>query len=463
MGEAKTALGSKYHHVRDIAEGGMGTVSLALREEGRFRRVYAVKRLLPEYRRDARVRAMFMEEARIAGLLHHLNAVSVVDVGEDIDGPYIVMDYVQGVSLGDLITNARTSNEVPSPQICARIIKDVAEGLHAAHELVSHDGTKLELVHRDVSPQNVIVGFDGTARLTDFGIAKALGRQEKTSTGILKGKFGYFAPERLRFQEPTRASDIFSLGVVLFELLTAQRLYAGEQQTEVARQILEGPIPDLGEAQPLAHPMMVELLFEMLAKEPSLRPKTAKAVAERLDAMLVDMVQEQGALSVAEYVTRRFSQERARQEHELDELTAGVMLHRISHPPPWFRRHRRGLGGVLIALAMAGLLGVWSWMGEQTQLETHPLTAAQKAPTLPSPAPPPNAQDVAPLLPSEAEPPEAPVVESPTVDPPATKRRTRKKTASQRATQEPPAAPSKTAKPTKSDRSKATKELWTWK
>ena len=343
----------------------MGAVSLVVREEGAFRRVYAVKRLHPEFRRDEHVRSMFMDEARIAGLLHHANVVSVVDVGEDEDGPYLVMDYVQGVPLAVLIAAAREDGKLIPVQICARIIKDIAEGLDAAHELVGHDGERLELVHRDVSPQNVLVGFDGVARLTDFGIAKALGRQQRTGTGILKGKFGYLAPERLQFEHPTKLSDIFSLGVVLYEALSARRLYDGNDQTDIARSILKDPPPDIAHVRTDVHPMIIEILFQMLAKDPTKRPQSAREVARRLDAILVYVANQEGPSSVSDYVIERFDEVYEQQKEELEDLTAAVALHRVSTRPPWFRRHRRGFGAALLAAVIAVAIGAWSMIDQE--------------------------------------------------------------------------------------------------
>jgi eukaryotic-like serine/threonine-protein kinase len=165
---------SNYRSLCVLATGGMGRVDLAMRQEGAFRRLYAVKRLKESYREEEDFLRMFLDEARIAGFLRHPNVVSVLDLGRDADGPYLVMDYVEGVSLNSLIARVRSS-PIPT-QVALSIAQQIAEGLHAAHELTSPEGDSLHLVHRDVSPQNVLVGYDGVARITDFGIAKAMGR-----------------------------------------------------------------------------------------------------------------------------------------------------------------------------------------------------------------------------------------------------------------------------------------------
>ena len=225
----------------------MGYVELCFRREGRFLHWCARKRLHEQFRSDVRFRSMFMDEARLAGLVRHPNVVGVSDVGEDDDGPYLIMDYVEGVSLSRAIREmARARRAVPM-QVAVRICREVALGLHAAHEVRSEDGTVLHLVHRDVSPQNILIGFDGTVRVTDFGIAKALGNTNQTNTGVLKGNMGYLSPEQLRFEEPDRRSDFFSLGVTLYELLSGARLYSNKDGFDGTRRILAEPPPDIGE------------------------------------------------------------------------------------------------------------------------------------------------------------------------------------------------------------------------
>jgi serine/threonine-protein kinase len=319
---AKAPESGRYRFVRDLAEGGMGKVEIAVREEARFRRVYAIKRLRAELSSDPDIRAMFLEEARIAGLLRHPNLVGVIDTGEDERGPFLVMDFVEGVPLSTVITTFTGRGEALPVQLCVNIARQVADGLHAAHELRDLDGKPLDLVHRDVSPQNIILGFDGVARLTDFGIAKAIGRAHRTSTGILKGKSGYFSPEQLQFEEPDRRSDIFCLGIVLFELLSGKRLYGGDSPMTAAKRILREPPPDIHEVRQDVHPMLVKLLFEMLAKDREHRPADALAVERQLDRILSEITLEEDAIRVADFVNEHFSELRDVQREEIRALSA---------------------------------------------------------------------------------------------------------------------------------------------
>ena len=255
---------------------------------------------------------MFMDEARLAGLVRHPNVVGVSDVGEDDDGPYLIMDYVEGVSLSRAIREmARARRAVPM-QVAVRICREVALGLHAAHEVRSEDGTVLHLVHRDVSPQNILIGFDGTVRVTDFGIAKALGNTNQTNTGVLKGNMGYLSPEQLRFEEPDRRSDFFSLGVTLYELLSGARLYSNKDGFDGTRRILAEPPPDIGEIRSDVPPELVELLFEMLSKDRAARPSSGLDIATRLEGILAALIAEEGSLTVADHMDQHFALERQR-------------------------------------------------------------------------------------------------------------------------------------------------------
>jgi serine/threonine-protein kinase len=344
----------------------MGRVDLAVRLEGSFERLFAVKRLKAALADDTGVREMFLDEARIAGLVRHPNVVSVLDVGHDTEGPYLVMEWVEGVSVAQLLAQ-RSAHPLPV-DVCLRVAAQVADGLHAAHEQGDGEGRPLHLVHRDVSPQNILIGFDGVARVTDFGIAKALGRTTQTSTGILKGKLGYISPEQLRFEPADRRADLFGLGVVLFELLTGKRLYRGEDELDGPRRILSEPPPDLGDFRVDVEPELVELMFELLAKSREGRPETAKAVAQRLEAMLAALTAAGETTDTAELLARHFSDAREQQRQrtresverarvEVTKSTAGVAA---SVGPA--RRSSRlawglGAGAVVLLSTLAVTLG----------------------------------------------------------------------------------------------------------
>lgn len=368
----------------------MGRVDLALRREGGFERLYAVKRLHSQYQSDEAFLAMFLDEARIAGLVRHANVVSVLDVGEDDGGPFLVMDYVDGLPLNRIIERHRGRDEFLPVQLCVRMVAQVAEGLHAAHELTYHDGRSLGLVHRDVSPQNILVGYDGVVRVVDFGVAKALGRLTRTATGVLKGKFGYMSPEQLRFEEPDRRSDLFSLGVVLYELLACRRLYAGGEGMEAARRVLNEPPPDIDDVRQDVPMELVQLLFELLAKNPDHRPETAQRVAQRLDDVLSDVVAEEGRLDVTEYMETVFGEERAKHQQwltaQIRDAEASATNARPANPEapvPRGGAHteevrrqplRWGLG-VGLALVLAGIGGAVVWA--TTEPNAEPDEAAQ--------------------------------------------------------------------------------------
>lgn len=310
--------------LRRLAEGGMGQVEIAVRLAGPFKRLYAVKRLRKQLMGDEEARTMFLDEARLTGLVRHPNVVSVLDVGVDRRGPFLVMDFVEGLSAAQLITWAHRRKVQLPMQVCLRIAHQVAIGLHAAHELRDESGRRLGLVHRDVSPQNVLIGFDGVARLTDFGIAKALGRTTRTTTGLLKGKVGYMSPEQLRFEEPDHRSDLFSFGVVLYELVAARRLYRERDPAKTARRILNEPPPDLDDARDDVPDELVELLFLLLAKDPDVRPPNAKHVADTLDTIVSDLVAIEGRIDVEPFFHTHFADDALALRSELDELVTGA-------------------------------------------------------------------------------------------------------------------------------------------
>jgi eukaryotic-like serine/threonine-protein kinase len=392
---------AQYSELCGLSSGGVGVVSLVLRREGTFERLYARKRLHAHFREDEEFRSMFLDEARIAGLIRHPNVVSVLDVGEDADGPYFVMDYVEGLALSRLVRG--TGAPLPI-QIALGIAEQAARGLHAAHELCDHDGRPLSVVHRDVSPQNILVGFDGSVRVADFGIAKALGRSTHTNTGVIKGKFGYMSPEQLRFEKVDRRADLFALGVVIYEMLAGARLYRAGEDDEGLRRILNEPAPDIGEARPEAPAAIVALLFRMLAKDPALRPASADEVADALEDARRDAESEEGRVEgLVEFMAQHFAElrESTRQAHaearrKAEQATrVAPVLERAS--PRWRTRVLWVASG---AIAPAVLAAYLAWPSAPSAI------AAKRAPERP-PSPlalPPDIEPAIANAPPRAEP-----------------------------------------------------------
>jgi eukaryotic-like serine/threonine-protein kinase len=239
----------RYMLHRQIARGGMATIHIArlMGDEG-FSRIVAAKRLLPEFAEDTEFVAMFMDEARIASKVHHPNVVPVLDLVTTTDEVMLVQEYVHGVPLHILLRTAHEAGKKIPVRIAVSIAAQVLAGLHAAHTTLDEMGAPLNIVHRDVSPQNVMVAVDGSARLLDFGVAKATMGAHITREGTFKGKLAYSAPEQVR-GKPVQQSDIYALAVVLWELLVGHRMHGTSQgEAELVATIMNGNIPPVTEA-----------------------------------------------------------------------------------------------------------------------------------------------------------------------------------------------------------------------
>lgn len=231
----------RYALFAQIAAGGMAAVHLGrLLGQAGFSRTVAIKRLHPHLAQDPEFVSMLLDEARLAGRIRHPNVVSTIDVVALEGELLVVMDYVHGESLGRLLSKLRQRSATVPPGIASAVMAGVLYGLHAAHEAKSEAGIPLNIIHRDVSPQNVMVGADGVARVVDFGVAKAAGRLQETREGQLKGKIRYMAPEQLKRGEIDRAADIYAASVVLWECLTGRRLFDDENEWQIAHSIVEG-------------------------------------------------------------------------------------------------------------------------------------------------------------------------------------------------------------------------------
>jgi serine/threonine protein kinase len=246
---AHPATVGRYVLQRQIARGGMATIHIArlMGDEG-FSRIVAAKRLHPEFAEDQEFVSMFLDEARIASKVHHRNVVPVLDVVSSGEEVILVQEYVHGAPLQWMLKTALNSGEQIPVNVAVSIACQVLAGLHATHETVDELGMPLHIVHRDVSPQNVMIATDGTARLLDFGVAKAIMAAHVTREGTYKGKLAYSAPEQLR-GHATRQSDIYSLSVLLWELLVGQRMHSkAKSGAELVSTVLNGSLPTMYEA-----------------------------------------------------------------------------------------------------------------------------------------------------------------------------------------------------------------------
>ena len=226
-----------------IAAGGMATVHLGrLLGPVGFSRTVAIKRLHAQFASDPEFVSMFLDEARLAARIRHPNVVPTLDVVATGGELFLVMDYVPGESIARLSRVLREQHQTIPQRILSAVMAGVLHGLHAAHEAKDERGDPLGIVHRDMSPQNVLVGVDGVARVLDFGVAKAAGRMQTTREGQIKGKLAYMPPEQLRGAEVSRGTDIYAAGVMLWELVTGQRLFSGDNEGAVVAKILEGRV-----------------------------------------------------------------------------------------------------------------------------------------------------------------------------------------------------------------------------
>lgn len=245
----------RYDILMKLASGGMGAVYVAKAHgTAGFERLLAIKVLHPHLENEDEFIAMFLDEARLAARIRHPNVVGTLDISNDDDGSYfLVMEYVQGDHLGALLKASNRGTGKPMPVgVVVRIILDVLAGLAAAHRLIDEKGDPLNLVHRDISPHNVLVGTDGISRLTDFGVAKATVRLSQTREGTFKGKLAYMSPEQASSGQCDQRSDIFSMGIVFWEALTGRRLFKGENNGEVLHKILIADVPPPSEFVPEA-------------------------------------------------------------------------------------------------------------------------------------------------------------------------------------------------------------------
>ena len=278
-----TAAFGRYRVDHVLARGGMGEVYLGRMEGAHgFERPIVIKVIRNDLVEDERLAMMFVDEARIAASLHHRNIVQIIDFDRFDSGVFLVTEHVDGCDLRQLLRELRSA---PAYELAIAVLAELATGLHAAHEACDADGTSLQLVHRDVSPSNVLLGIHGDVKLTDFGVAKARSRSYHTVSGTIKGKAPYMSPEQILGGQLDRRSDVFSLGTLLFELTTRTRLYSGANNAMAMQQILAGTVPDPRERRADFPPALAQIVHKALAFDRDERYPTAQALVEDLDTL----------------------------------------------------------------------------------------------------------------------------------------------------------------------------------
>src|SRR5215471_10447781 len=286
--ERGSTLGD-YELLVRIGRGGMASVWVArgrpVPEEPE--QLVAVKAMLPELASNTEFRSMFLDEGQIVGSIDHPNVVRVYDVGEEDGILYMAMEWVEGDSLHTLIAEANKRRPIP-PEVAVRLIADTAAGLHAAHELRGWDGHLKEIVHCDVSPHNILIGLDGAVKLVDFGVAGAMNQISTEDEVKIRGKFGYMSPEQAQAKPLDRRSDVFSLGIVLFELTTGYRLFRGRDDRHTLELVTWGKIPRPSQVISRYPEKLESIVMRALDRDIDRRFQTAEEFRDALESYLVE-------------------------------------------------------------------------------------------------------------------------------------------------------------------------------
>jgi serine/threonine protein kinase len=308
----------RYRVVNEIGVGGMASVHLARMDgPGGFQKWVAIKRIHPHLIAEEAIVRMFLDEARVAARISHPNVATVFDLGKDRDTYWIAMEYLHGEPLREVVRKSGDAGVPTPPEIACRLIADAAEGLHAAHELVGKNGESLNLIHRDVTPHNLFVTYDGTTKVVDFGIAKFSPRMSSTRAGTLKGKLAYMSPEQVRGEPIDRRADIFALGVVLWELTTGQRLFRTGNDLRTLKRVEECAIlrpSSIVRGYPID---LEKIVLRALARDRAERFVNARELSRTLQSILIRRGLFIGSDEVAAYMRALFKDRISQREAEL--------------------------------------------------------------------------------------------------------------------------------------------------
>jgi eukaryotic-like serine/threonine-protein kinase len=309
----------KYRLVAHLATGGMAEIFLASQSSlAGFEKLLVIKRILPNLAREARFVEMFLDEARIAAMLNHPNVVQIFDLGRVQGQFFIAMEYLSGESLSMLIRKYRGRKTAIPPHLAAGILLQAAEGLHHAHHMVGKDGKPLNIVHRDVSPQNIFVLYDGGVKVVDFGIAKAALRSTQTRAGTLKGKYAYMSPEQVLGEELDGRSDVFALGIVLWECLVGAKLFKQESELKLLQSITQKDAPSPRSVNPGVPEALAAITLKAMARNREERFSSAAEFRSALAAYLKTCQLDADTVAIGAVMQDMFS-DRIRQKRDLIE------------------------------------------------------------------------------------------------------------------------------------------------
>jgi eukaryotic-like serine/threonine-protein kinase len=333
----------RYRVVDEIGVGGMASVHLARMDgAGGFQKWVAIKKIHPHLVQDEHFINMFLDEARIAAKISHPNVAQVFELGSHENTYWLAMEYLQGEPLREVMRRNEETHDAIEPALAAYMMADAAEGLHAAHELRGKRGEPLNLVHRDVSPHNLFLTFDGMVKVVDFGIAKVAGRLSRTRAGTLKGKLAYMSPEQVRGEEVDRRTDIFALGVVLWEISTGSRLFRMDTEIDTLEKVRLCIVPSPSSLRPDFPAELESIVMRALAKHPDRRFQSARDMSRALRQYLVRSGRFIGREEVTAYANRMFRDRiQKRQEHLkwAAEVTGTISTHAANPPDsdenPW--------------------------------------------------------------------------------------------------------------------------------
>jgi eukaryotic-like serine/threonine-protein kinase len=317
-GHRRDELG-KYRLVAEIARGGMGIVYLAVAHGvGGFHKVVVIKELKPELAEDGTFLQMFLEEARLAARLNHPNIVQTNEVGSTDNRYFMAMEYLEGRTLNRVIRRYAASQAGFPVALHLRVLREVLRGLHYAHNLKNFDGTPLGIVHRDVSPQNIFLTFDGQVKVLDFGIAKAADSALETKAGVLKGKVSYMAPEQLSGVRADARADVFSVGVMLWEAIVGRRLWEGMGDLEILKHLVKSEIPSPRAFRPDVPDALERICMRALAGERDQRYATAAELEVEIAKFAVANGLDATTREIDESMASVFAEDRRRMDAQIE-------------------------------------------------------------------------------------------------------------------------------------------------